>query len=400
MTRTVLLVDDDELFTDVLKMCLPDKSKQWQIMTASNGLEALELLEKNQIDVVVTDINMPVMNGIELIAELKIAQKTVPVIVMTTVPVAGLTLPKDSALTILQKPVAVETLQNELGRVFAASPRPAKQTIPLTAFLQLLHHERKKVTVGLERGVEVGFLHILDGQLFDAECGSLSGLAAAHTMLGWSDARINLLPLTPNRPITIQDKLEFVLLEFARVSDEAKLARKQPASETDFSQVSFSSSIVMASDSRSVATQPAINESRWSPSPPVVAAVSPSAPRPPIVPHQIAAIAPRGLPLKYANLVNTLSNPQLKAAHAIAKPSGEVAHSHNMPKASTERAQYLIHLASLMGRELGLQRVFEARVIGRNSALWIKEGARFSVVTESAANFDLDELSAALAGEI
>jgi hypothetical protein len=94
-----------------------------------------------------------------------------------------------------------------------------------------------------------------------------------------------------------------------------------------------------------------------------------------------------------AKLVDSLSHPQIRAAHATENASGTIAHSFQMPKASVDRAQYLVHLASLMGRELGLHYLFEARVIGREAALLFRENPQFSVIVESDAALDLDELA-------
>jgi CheY-like chemotaxis protein len=405
MKRTVLLVDDDELFTDVLKMCLPDSDKSWHILTAPNGLAALEILDKTSVDLVVTDLAMPVMNGIEFLAELSVTGKRVPVIIMTSTPVASLKLPPDSALGILQKPVSVERLQAELSRHFDSIATSSTQTIPLTSFLQLLHQERKQVTVRLECKDETGFLHILDGQLFDAETASLTGLPAAYALLSWSDARIKMLPLVPNRPITIDQKIEFVIMESARLQDEARARGDSP--ETDFSHVSFGSSILMATGKqpdvvprRQVEVKPTVSAVAPSPSSAPPATQSPPVPKPPNVAQQTAMLTPRGTSVKYPALVNALSHSSIKAVHATARPSGETAHSHDMPKASVERAQYMAHLASLMGKELGLMRVFEVRCVGKNTALWFKEGSRFSVAAETSATADLDGLAETLAGEV
>jgi two-component system chemotaxis response regulator CheY len=55
-------------------------------MQASNGQEALDLLQQNWIDIVLTDINMPVMNGEEFVCELEKDEmlRTIPVLVVST----------------------------------------------------------------------------------------------------------------------------------------------------------------------------------------------------------------------------------------------------------------------------------------------------------------------------
>lgn len=68
----VLIVDDDVTFITYLKALIDWNACQCCVTGgASNGWEALELLKKNQIDIVFTDMNMPVMNGVELIKACK-----------------------------------------------------------------------------------------------------------------------------------------------------------------------------------------------------------------------------------------------------------------------------------------------------------------------------------------
>jgi len=69
MQETVLLVDDEEGIRTVLSIAIRDAG--YKVMTASNGIEALEVLEKNEIPLIVSDIKMPGMDGLELLQRIK-----------------------------------------------------------------------------------------------------------------------------------------------------------------------------------------------------------------------------------------------------------------------------------------------------------------------------------------
>lgn len=71
MKRKILIVDDSALMRSVLCDII-NSDERFQVEDrATNGLEALELLKRKTYDGVVLDVNMPVMNGIDLLKELK-----------------------------------------------------------------------------------------------------------------------------------------------------------------------------------------------------------------------------------------------------------------------------------------------------------------------------------------
>lgn len=84
MSRTVLIVDDAGVVRQVGAMKL--RSSGFEVIEANDGKDALNKIEGVKIDLVVTDINMPEMDGIELIKELKKKEefKYVPIIVLST----------------------------------------------------------------------------------------------------------------------------------------------------------------------------------------------------------------------------------------------------------------------------------------------------------------------------
>ena len=83
----VLIVDDSSTIRRIISRCL-DRAEVGvtDVLEASDGLEALELLGKWQIDVVLTDINMPNMDGLQLLAEIKKSPEwdAIPVLVITS----------------------------------------------------------------------------------------------------------------------------------------------------------------------------------------------------------------------------------------------------------------------------------------------------------------------------
>jgi two-component system NtrC family response regulator len=80
-TQTILLVDDDRNFLHVLNYHIQEFG--FQTIPVSSGAEALECLKARRVDLVVTDLKMPAMDGLELLAEIRKIAANLPVIVLT-----------------------------------------------------------------------------------------------------------------------------------------------------------------------------------------------------------------------------------------------------------------------------------------------------------------------------
>ncbi|MBI5179321.1 MAG: sigma-54-dependent Fis family transcriptional regulator [Nitrospinae bacterium] len=101
---TILLVDDDEISLVTLETTL--KMNGFACLLACNGREALDMLAKNAVDLVVTDQQMPVMDGMELLKEIKARHGHIPFIMLTafgTIDSAVLSI-KEGANDYMQKP--------------------------------------------------------------------------------------------------------------------------------------------------------------------------------------------------------------------------------------------------------------------------------------------------------
>ncbi len=65
--KNVLIVDDDELIVSLLAEWLKSCTDEWNILTAANGRAAVKVLDAVPVDLVVTDIDMPEMDGYQLL---------------------------------------------------------------------------------------------------------------------------------------------------------------------------------------------------------------------------------------------------------------------------------------------------------------------------------------------
>ena len=112
---TVLLVEDNQQLLDMTSTMLRD---WYRVLRAKNGAVALEVMNREQVDVVVSDVMMPVMDGIELCAKVKgdINYSHIPLILLTakTTIEAKVEGMKSGADVYLEKPFAIEQLHMQI----------------------------------------------------------------------------------------------------------------------------------------------------------------------------------------------------------------------------------------------------------------------------------------------
>ena len=77
----VLVVEDDKNLRKLIVTCL--KKKDYNVLEVENGEKALEVMDTNYVDIIISDIMMPHMDGYELIRELREANFNVPILLIT-----------------------------------------------------------------------------------------------------------------------------------------------------------------------------------------------------------------------------------------------------------------------------------------------------------------------------
>jgi len=118
--KKILLVDDDEnTLNSYIRML---RKTPWEILTASNGKKALEILSEHSIQLVISDIKMPEMHGIELIAKIKANDSKLPIVVCS-----GFHGMKDDqnlqlhgVTDFVEKPVEPDILKSKLNEILGA----------------------------------------------------------------------------------------------------------------------------------------------------------------------------------------------------------------------------------------------------------------------------------------
>jgi len=126
MAYTILIVDDSQTMRKVIRKSVVisgfDLGDCWE---AKDGQEALRLLDSHGIDLILADLNMPVMNGLEMVRELRKTERhrNIPVVLVTT---EGSEKRLEEAYTLgvngyIQKPFHPEAIRDVLTRIMEGS---------------------------------------------------------------------------------------------------------------------------------------------------------------------------------------------------------------------------------------------------------------------------------------
>ena len=155
MDNKLLLVDDEEGIRKVLGISLSDVG--YQVLMAENGAEALEIFRKENPPIVLTDIKMPVMDGIELLRQIKEENPDTEVIMITGHGDMELAIKslKYRAVDFVTKPVNDDILEIALGRAHEKI-RTRQKLREYTENLEALVQEKSAQLIEIERQVAVG----------------------------------------------------------------------------------------------------------------------------------------------------------------------------------------------------------------------------------------------------
>jgi CheY-like chemotaxis protein len=232
-SASILIVDDEDLFRESLIEAAGLHDPSWTLYGAEHGAAALDILDRSPIDLLVTDLRMPVMDGFELLAAVSERPQLPHIFVVSAhmTPESRGKLARLGSLACISKPVDVPKLLSYFTKALGTR-RSAVDGLTLSGFAQLLEIERKTCLLRAWRGARTADLLFRKGELVDASLDDLRGLAAAMEVLTWSRAHLEVLPsIEDNFSRTIEEPLSWLLLESARLLDERHAAPGTPTKQ-------------------------------------------------------------------------------------------------------------------------------------------------------------------------
>lgn len=223
--KNVLIIDDEESLLFSMKKGFEPFMDELNVMTAENGAEAVKILESHDVDLVVTDLKMPEMDGFEVIAHLSEHYPGIPAMVMTAfnTPEIEKKLTSERSMKIFEKPVNFDEFTRTILDAVRADAGDISFGISLSSFMQLIQSEQKTCLLEIKTKGKTGHIYFEDGELINAAYDGLKGEEAVFRMMEFQDIQIGFKK-PPKKKIKrmIHSSLMQILMEGMRRIDEQR----------------------------------------------------------------------------------------------------------------------------------------------------------------------------------
>jgi len=222
--KKILIVDDEETLTWSMAKSLSKDKDKYEVMIANNGREALNVLERERIDLVISDIRMPDINGLDLLVRIKKEFPQTKVIIMTAYGSSDVQKEANrrGSLYYVEKPFEISDIRKIIldligkkkgfrGKVFG---------LQLTDIIQMNCLSRLTTALIITRNGEKGVIYLNEGEIIHAECGEQKGTDAFYKILSWQEGEFvsNIGVVPPLQ--TIYQNWEHLLIEAMRQNDD------------------------------------------------------------------------------------------------------------------------------------------------------------------------------------
>jgi len=224
----VLIVDDSAEIRKLLLKAFEPYSHKFKTLAAKNGKEAAQIISKQEIDLVVTDIQMPVMDGLELIEFIKVHQQGMPIFIIAgaLTPDVDKAISSSDSIKFFSKPLSPKILAENVFEELVKNAGGEMHGVSIPSFLQLMEMEKRSCTLTIRDGENQGQLYLKKGIPVNAQTGDLSGEAAACEIISWDKATVQVRGGREDEQSVIETPLMALIIEATRLKDERINSRK------------------------------------------------------------------------------------------------------------------------------------------------------------------------------
>ena len=200
--KKVLIVEDDRIHLNRIVKILDRHQDRFRVLPAVDGQQAIDVLTKETVDLLVTDIQMPNVDGLALLAYVSRHHPSLPCFVMTAygTPEMRAQMPED-LLRFYQKPFDIENLATDiLAALDGDMAKSGRPSVSVVSFLVMIQSEKTTCIFEVETpGKEPGVFYFDKGVLLDAAFEELTGEAAVMALIPQRTAtfRVRFFPGEP-----------------------------------------------------------------------------------------------------------------------------------------------------------------------------------------------------------
>ncbi len=223
--KTVLVVDDEEDLTWSIGKHLEKDREYYRHMTCNSGAEALDILARHPIDMVITDIRMPEISGLDLLLKIGELYPHIKVIIMTAY---GNSEVQEQAnergcFRYIEKPFEIRELRELIRDTLEEKKgfRGSLEDFQLSDLIQMNCLGRLSNSIRVTSGAREGIIFFEDGNIIHAQLGDLVGEEAFYEIISWPGGKFTLNKSLRADRESILKGWQSLLLEGLRRKDEA-----------------------------------------------------------------------------------------------------------------------------------------------------------------------------------
>jgi CheY-like chemotaxis protein len=223
--KKVLIADDEEILTWIMSKTLSKDRKRYEILVANDGNKAIEIMKSTPVDLVITDIRMPGISGLDLLEHIRENYPETKVIIMTAYgnPEVQKEANERGCLHYLEKPFKIEDLRSLILDAIKVDKKGfvgQVSDLQLTDIIQLSCLGKMKTALSVSKDDQEGVIYFQEGEIVHAECGGQTGEEALYTLLAWEGGDFTTLSGAEPLEKSIDRPWQELLIEGMRRKDD------------------------------------------------------------------------------------------------------------------------------------------------------------------------------------
>lgn len=222
--KNVLVVDDEEDLTWSIAKHLSKDKEKYNLSTVNSGADALELLKTRPVELVISDIRMPEISGLDLLLKIRENYPETKVIIMTAYGSSEIQEEANArgCFKYIEKPFEINDLrQMILDTVTEQEGFEGKiSDFQLSDLIQMNCLGRLTNAITVETSRKKGIIYFEDGNIIHSEVGDVNGDEAFYEIIGWKGGKFSIQKGEKTNKESIMKGWQSLMLEGLRRADE------------------------------------------------------------------------------------------------------------------------------------------------------------------------------------